>query len=220
MPISRLQRPALCLLLSAVSLLAVAQDAEPLAKEAKAKGGKKAPTPQEQVTTSSDGIGAMGSLIPEGMKNRKVRIPGFEDGRATSLITADVMTRVDPQHLFAEGMTIKIFGADPKEDVRVDLKTATYQMESKVLSSQERSRVSRSDFQLEGDTMVFDTTTSQGKMVGRVQMIIYDTNQFSSKPAQAVPVPTDAKDKTGVPTPQTSATPDQAPAAQANPAVK
>lgn len=152
----------------------------PAQDEAGKKGQKK---PEPVAESASSGIGSIGEMIPEGMKNLKVRIPGFENGRATSLITADALTRQDKNTLFAEKMTIKIFGADPKEDVRVDTRTATYVLDSKVLSSNERSRVSRSDFQLEGDTMVFDTTTSQGKMVGRVQMIIYDTTQFSQRPA-------------------------------------
>lgn len=177
MPAFRLNR-----LLSALAVAGVltvrcdAQDKGTAEKKTKEK-------PEAAAESPSGGIGTIGEMIPEGMKNLKVRIPGFENGRATSLITADALTRQDKNTLFAEKMTIKIFGADPKEDVRVDTRTATYVLDTKVLSSNERSRVSRSDFQLEGDTMVFDTTTSQGKMVGRVQMIIYDTTQFSQRPA-------------------------------------
>ena len=174
-----------------------AQEAKP--KEKKPKSGDKA---AETTEVATNGIGAIGEMIPEGMKNLKVRIPGFEDGRATSLITADALTRQDKNTLFAEKMTIKIFGNDPKEDVRVDTRTATYVLDSKILSSNERSRVSRSDFQLEGDSMVFDTNTSQGKMVGRVQMIIFDTTQFSQRPAQPANAPENSK-----PSGQTAAQP-------------
>lgn len=186
----------LLLLVGFAPALLTAQEAKPREKKPKT-GDKDAQTTE----VATNGIGAIGDMIPEGMKNLKVRIPGFEDGRATSLITADALTRQDKNTLFAEKMTIKIFGADPKEDVRVDTRTATYVLDSKILSSNERSRVSRSDFQLEGDSMVFDTTTSQGKMVGRVQMIIYDTTQFSQRPAQPATPP--------------APTPDGAPAAPA-----
>jgi hypothetical protein len=112
-----------------------------------------------------------------------VGIPGFQNGQPSSLITAEALTRKDANNLFAEDMIIKIFGATPKEDVKVTLRTATYKMDAQTLSSEERSRVARSDFFIEGDTMVFDTATSQGKMVGRVHMVIYDTASFSQRPA-------------------------------------
>ena len=153
-------------------------------KSASGKAKSKEATKAEATTdVATDGIGAMGKLIPEGMRNLNVGIPGFENGQPSSLITADALTRVDANSLFAEDMTIKIFGATPKEDVKVSLRTATYKMDEKTLSSQERSRVARSDFFIEGDSMIFDTTTSQGKMVGRVHMVIYDTATFSQRPA-------------------------------------
>ncbi len=170
----------------------VADEKPKTPKAQKSKADTKAAAPADE------GMGSIGNMIPEGMKNLKVRIPSFTEGRATSLIIADAMTRTDAQHLFAEGMTIKMFGATPKEDLRVELKTAIFQIDSKVLTSNERSRVSRSDFELEGDTMTFDTGKSQGKMVGRVQMIIYDTNQFS----QAKPAPATASSPAPPPTPE------------------
>ena len=170
---------SLCLLLL---LAGSGQAQEGKADKAKSKGKEKEKLdPAAEVAT--DGIGAMGKLIPEGMRNLKVGIPGFQNGQPSSLITAEALTRKDANSLFAEDMIIKIFGATPKEDVKVTLRTATYKMDAKTLSSEERSRVARSDFFIEGDTMVFDTATSQGKMVGRVHMVIYDTSTFSQRPA-------------------------------------
>lgn len=141
----------------------------------------------EQIVETSSGFDTIGSMIPEGIKNLKVRIPGFDAGRNTSLITAKAMTRVNPQEIFAEEMTIFLFHEQEKDNVRVDLRTGTYHMDSKLLTSNQRSKVTRSDFQIEGDTMVFDTTTSQGKMAGRVHMTIYDSSSLAPKPAQPVP---------------------------------
>jgi len=203
MPAFRLNRLLLALVVAGTWVLpSGAQEKGGADKKSKEK-------PQPPVESASSGIGTIGEMIPEGMKNLKVRIPGFENGRATSLITADALTRQDKNTLFAEKMTIKIYGADPKEDVRVDTRTATYLLDTKVLSSNERSRVSRSDFQLEGDTMVFDTTTSQGKMVGRVQMIIYDTTQFNQRPA--LPADGDASGTSAQPQPATAGTTTSAP---------
>ena len=174
-------------------------------KSSKAKSSKgKTTTEPTTEPTAQDGLGAMGDMIPEGMRNLKVRIPGFQAGRQSSLITADAVTRQKDHTLFAEKMAIHMFAVKPEENVRVDLRTATYNMTTQVLTSEERSRVSRKDFQIEGDSMVFDTTTSQGKMVGRVRMIIYDAKSFS----QAVQGSTDPTEAPAVP-PVTTTTPDQ-----------
>lgn len=157
----------------------------------------------EQVVETSSGFDTIGSMIPEGIKNLKVRIPGFDAGRNTSLITAKSMTRVNPQEIFAEEMTIYLYREQEKDNVRVDLRTGTYHMDTKLLTSKERSKVTRSDFTIEGDTMVFDTTTSQGKMAGRVHMTIYDSGSLAPKNPQPAPAPSASAIDTAKAEPQT-----------------
>lgn len=150
--------------------------------EAKTKAGRAppgAPGEAPQGPLANNGLKAFGEMIPLGRRSRGVRIPSFDEGRPTSVISAGSLIRVDDNRLFAEKLIIDLFGQKPEEDVRVDLKTGTYNMDHQILSSTERSRVSRSDFQIEGDGMVFDTKTSQGKMVGNVEMIIYDVKQLA-----------------------------------------
>lgn len=130
---------------------------------------------------SNSGLKAFGDMIPLGTRSRGAVIPAFEDGKPSTLITADALTRVDASRLFAEKLVIRLFAEARDQDVRVDMKTGTYNMDEQLLSSTERSRVSRSDFQIEGDGMVFDTRTSQGKMVGNVEMIIHDVKATAAK---------------------------------------
>ena len=75
---------------------------------------------------------------------------------------ACAMTRMDDERLFSEKMTIHVYAEKKEEDMRIDMKTGIYNMDAQILSSTERSRVSRSDFQIEGDSMVYDTKTAQG----------------------------------------------------------
>jgi hypothetical protein len=166
-------------------------------------GTGKAKGKEEEVIVTSTGFDTIGSMIPEGIKNLKVRIPGFDAGRNTSLIVAKSMTRVNPQEIFAEDMTIHLYHEQEKDNVRVDLRTGTYHMDTKLLTSKERSKVTRSDFQIEGDTMVFDTTTSQGKMAGRVHMIIYDSGSLAPKPASPAAAPKPTTPDTAPAEPQT-----------------
>ncbi len=138
---------------------------------------------QPAAGTPGDSIDSMCKMIPEGKRNLKVRIPGFEaTGRLSSMVNAAAMTRVNGQEMFSENMKIELFSKDgPKENMRIDLLTSTYHMDNKLLTSNERSRVSRSDFQMEGDSMEYDTVNSQGRMTGHVEVIIFDTASFGKK---------------------------------------
>lgn len=170
--------PRLCAFL--VVALAFSSVAVRAADDGK-KGGK-----SQGKSTSNDSTEAIDSIckmIPEGLRNLKVNYPGFQNGQPSSLVTAAAMTRVNPQEMFAEKLRIDLYGKEPKDTMRVDLKTGTYHMDTKMLVSKERSRVSRSDFRIDGDSMEFDMTANQGKMTGNVRMVIYDTSTFG-KPAQ------------------------------------
>ena len=168
----------------------LAQNGDPVKKDKGTEGkqkpattdnDKEAPVPPEDVPLTKSGLKAFGQMIPLGSRSRGVRIPAFDKGKPSSLIIADAMTRLDDEHLFGEKMVIQVYAEKKEEDMRIDMKTGTYNMDQLILSSTERSRVSRSDFQIEGDSMVFDTKTSQGKMVGNVEMIIYDASTASQK---------------------------------------
>jgi hypothetical protein len=141
---------------------------------------------QQQVEQKADdtakGLGAIGTILPVGQKNLDARMPSFRDGKPSSLIEAGSMTRMDEDHMIMEKVHIRLYGATQDEDLHVQLHSGDYDMKSQVLDSHERSRVSRNDFQLEGDSMVFDTRTQQGKMVGHVHMIIFDGASLTKKP--------------------------------------
>jgi hypothetical protein len=159
-------------------------EADDLAQEDRAVKEVARPTGQEAALTTEKTFASFGQMIPMGTKNRKVRIPSFDKGRATSLITADAMTRVTDKELFAEDMVIESYAVNPKENLRVQLITATYDMEKRTLSSTQRSKVLREDFSIEGDSMIYDTTNASGKMVGRVILVIKDPQSIKTGPSK------------------------------------
>ncbi|MGV3664355.1 MAG: hypothetical protein ACO1TE_29555 [Prosthecobacter sp.] len=139
------------------------------------------------------GMAAFMQMIPLGTESEGAVIPSFDaTGRRSSLITADVMRRIDNERLYAEGLVVQIFNIDPKNNLRLDLHTAFYHMSGGILRSTERSRVSRADFQVEGDSLVFDTAKNQGRMTGNIRMVIFDTSTLSGEgtsPPAAEPQP-------------------------------
>jgi hypothetical protein len=138
-----------------------------------------------QQPEADSGIGAFLRMVPLGAESKGAVIPSFDaSGRRTSLITAAVARRVDDERLYAEKLVVQMFNTDPKNDVRIDLKTAFYHMAGGgILRSTERSRVSRADFQIEGDSLIFDTSKNQGRMTGNIRMVIFDSSALSGEEA-------------------------------------
>ncbi|SKB04831.1 Lipopolysaccharide-assembly, LptC-related [Prosthecobacter debontii] len=136
-------------------------------------------TTPEEIT--NDGMAAFGKMIPQGFVNADIQVPSFQNGQPSSLLTAATVTRLDDDRLSAENVVVEIYGQTPAENMRVDLKSAIYNMTEKVLRSGERSRVSRADFEMEGDSMVFNSATSVSSMKGRVRTLIFDTDTVSGQ---------------------------------------
>jgi hypothetical protein len=175
--------------------------AAPASESAAPKKGKSA-RPDRPVTKeatddedspATQGLGAVGKVLPIGQKNLDVKIPSFKDGIPSSTVRANSMTRLDDENMTMEGMDIRLYGKSHEQDVRIRLMTALYHMPSQILSSETRSRVSREDFDLQGDSMVFDTRTGQGKMTGNVRMVIFDADSLTAPKQDAPPA---AKEKT------------------------
>jgi len=146
----------------------------------------------QQPSSADSGIAAFLEMVPLGAVNKGAVIPSFDStGHRTSLITADVLRRVDDQRIYAENLVVEMFNPDPKDNVRIDLKTAFYQMAvgGGVLRSTDRSHVSRSDFDIEGDSLIFDTAKNQGRMTGNIHMVIFDINALSGE----VPPPAESR---------------------------
>lgn len=125
---------------------------------------------------NASGLAAAARSIPVGVENLHAVLPSFDaTGRRTSLITADVIRRVDDDRLYAEGFALEQYAADPKENLRIELPAAHYHMTDGVLRSTQRGKVTRGAFQIEGDSLIFDTRTSKGLMQGNIRTVIFDT---------------------------------------------
>lgn len=159
---------------------------------AKDKDAKKTATPQpEEPADPTGGLQSFCKMLPVGQKNAGVKIPSFTDGVPTSLITSRTMTRLDDENMALEGMDIRLFDQKegPSKDLRVRLRTGNYHMPTQLLNSDTRSHIERSDFTMDGDSLVFDTRTQQGKMSGHVTAVIFEASTLTG------PKPGDDQDK-------------------------
>ena len=120
--------------------------------------------------------------IPVGVENKQAVLPSFDPaGRRSSVMTADVVRRVDEERLYAEGFVFEQFSIDPKRNMRIALPTAFYNMKTSTLRSTQGGTVSLKDMQIEGDSLIFDTTTNRGLMEGNIRTVIFDTRAKSSE---------------------------------------
>jgi hypothetical protein len=135
-----------------------------------------------QTGAPQEGMSAFGKMVPSGFINRDVIVPSFNgEGRKTSELRAETLTRIDDDRLQIGKISIEIYAAEPAKNIRVDLIRAVYHMKDEMLRSGERSVVKRSDFETSGDSMVFDSHASVGSMKGRVRTLIFDTSSLSGK---------------------------------------
>jgi hypothetical protein len=170
----------------------------------KGEGGKEAPAAVPVPPAApTQGLVAFGKMLPIGHEHTGMEIPSFKNGAPSSTVRAASMTRLDDENMFLKKMDIRMFGPpnETEKDMRVQLRTATYHMPSNVVASEERSRISRADFDLQGDSLIFDTATGQGKMVGNVTMILHDSSSLMRTPGEK---PKDAPAKDGAVEKETS----------------
>jgi hypothetical protein len=136
----------------------------------------------------SGGMSDFGKMVTEGLINRGVIIPSFDqEGKKSSELRAETLTRIDNERLLAEKVTIDVFAETPEKTLHVDLKSAVHHLADQLLRSGERSVITRSDFETSGDSLVFDAATTIGSMKGRVQTLIIDTGTLSGKKQPANP---------------------------------
>ena len=54
-------------------------------------------------------------------------------------------------------------------------------LKTRILSSQERTTVKRTDFSITGDSVQFDTSQRTGRLIGNVKMVISNQSQLTQK---------------------------------------
>jgi lipopolysaccharide export system protein LptC len=67
---------------------------------------------------------------------------------------------------------------------KVDMSDGVLNLETKVIESKQRTNVRRTDFEIAGDTMSFNTATKLGTLTGNVHMTIYNQKEIAGKPAK------------------------------------
>jgi len=136
--------------------------------------------------------------IPKGQPQKGVKVPLYgANGKLKMNFEIGIGTYMDEEHVKLERLRVETFRDDGTQELDMDLPDAVYNKKTKVISSDTRVVIKRSDFEVTGNTMAFNIETREGTLGGGVKMIINnlgETAGTADKPAvQFQTEPADAK---------------------------
>src|SRR5437763_11914646 len=150
------------------------------AAKPKGKGSKKlataTPSPSEQNLTNIP--------LPIGHEAKGLVLPDFDaNGRLRGKFEAGTAHRIDQEHVGFQHLKITTYTPESQPDLRIDMHTSVLDLKTRILSSQERTMIQRSDFNIAGDSVQFDTNSKTGRLIGNVKMVITDKSHLTTTPS-------------------------------------
>jgi hypothetical protein len=137
--------------------------------------------------------------IPISHDAQGVNLPYFDNrGKLQMYFNIAKAIRVDLYHLAMEDAYMQTYDDKGALDATVFMSRSVLDLNTRIVTSDVPVTVRRSDFDIVGQKMVFNTQTRKGRMTGHVRMTIYnrsDMGQASPSPspsssgATAVPIP-------------------------------
>jgi len=121
--------------------------------------------------------------LPIGHEAKGLVLPDFDtEGHLRGKFEAGTAHRIDQEHIGFHQFMNTTYTPEKQADLQIDMSTSVLDLTTRILSSKERTRIQRSDFNIAGDSVQFDTNTKTGRLVGNVKMVITDKSHFTAKP--------------------------------------
>ena len=144
---------------------------------------------KKKVGTSATAGGSPGEQsltnipLPIGHEAKGLVLPDFDgDGRLRGKFEAGTAHRIDQEHVGFQHLKITTYTPQSQPDLQIDMKTSVLDLKTRILSSQERTTIQRSDFNIAGDSVQFDTNSKTGRLSGNIKMVITDKSHLTGKP--------------------------------------
>jgi len=159
--------------------IAPAEFAQQPKKHKKAKGKE---SPSESAGTSSETAGQV--PLPVGHEAKGLTLPDIdENGHLRGRFIAGTAKRIDQNHMQFRDLNITTYTEDNQIDLQIAMADSVLDLNTRVLTSPQRTTIKRTDFQIEGDTVKFDTAKRQGTMTGNIKMVITDQSKLKPQPS-------------------------------------
>jgi lipopolysaccharide export system protein LptC len=167
---------AICLVMSVAGFCAAAKkDSAKTAekqKESNAKKSKDAGKPPAEEKPEST---KLAFPVPIGPPSKGVKLPSFgPDGKLKMIFNIGVANRVDEDNVEMKDTQVQTFNEDGSPEMDIALPTSTFNLKTRVITTQQEVDITREDFNLTGHTMEFNTETREGRLGGGVKMIIFN----------------------------------------------
>ena len=145
--------------------------------------------------------------IPIDHNAKGVDLPFFDNGKLQMYFVIKKAFRVDLDHLDMTHAYMQTYDDKETPDITIYMTRSLLDLNTRVITSEVPVVIRRSDFEITGQKMVFNTQTHVGRLSGHVQMIIYN-RQSAAGGATPTPSPSPAAVAvTSSPAPKPSATP-------------
>jgi hypothetical protein len=145
------------------------------------KHRKAAPTPD----ASKEELGLKNIPLTIGHEAKGLVLPNYDlQGHLLGRFEAATAARIDENHVHFKNLKMVTYDQQEKPAFNVDMADATLNLETRVIDSKQRTMVKRTDFEIAGDTMQFNTLTHQGTMAGNVQMTIFNQKEIAGPAAK------------------------------------
>ncbi|MGI8820081.1 MAG: hypothetical protein ACR2ID_04320 [Chthoniobacterales bacterium] len=123
-----------------------------------------------------------GIPLPIGHEAKGLVLPDYStEGQLQARFEAATAKRISVQEVQLTGLKMTTFTPENTTELMIDMPASILNLETRVITSHERTTVTRADFKISGDTMRFDTVARQGTLVGHVKMVITDKSALMKK---------------------------------------
>src|SRR5437667_5665573 len=149
------------------------------------KGHKKKARPTATASASPGEQSLTNIPLPIGHEAKGVVLPDFDgDGHLRGRFEAGTAHRIDEGHVGFQQLKITTYTPENRPDLKIDMQTSVLDLNTRILSSQERTTIQRADFNIAGDSVQFDTNTRTGRLIGNVKMVITNQSPLAGKTSQ------------------------------------
>src|SRR5437870_2673932 len=173
--------------LLAILLLSVVLGVSSLAPcaSAQSKGHKGKPRAKAGPSSSPGEQSLTNIPLPIGHEAKGLVLPDFDgEGHLRGKFEAGTAHRIDEEHVGFQQLKITTYTPENRTDLKIDMQTSVLDLKTSILTSHERTTIQRSDFNIAGDSVEFDTNTKTGRLIGNVKMVITGQSQLAGKTSQ------------------------------------
>ena len=142
------------------------------------KHGKKKTEAAASPTATTPATGPV--PLPIGHEAKGLVLPDIdENGHLRARFHAGTARRVDADHMELRDLNITTFTDEDKVDLQIAMADSLLDLNTHVLSSQQRTTIKSSDFEIAGDRARFDTAARHGTLSGNVKMVLTNAQKYT-----------------------------------------